>query len=405
MPSHFAGAGGRGCPVEVEHLKRFALVTGNYVNVVDGVTLTLHRLVETLESVGVEVVVVAPDGVNQELDGASNLIPIPSLALPIQKGYRLSLGFNPWVTSALDEFSPQVVHVATPDLTGWMATRYARRRQLVLTGTYHTNFATYLKYWGVVPSVLTPVAWHLLKRFYAPFDQVFVPTDSLGQDLVNREILAHYGVLARGVDHDRFHQGQRGPRWRLRYGIGQEELVVLFCARLVWEKGLRTLVAGLRRLQEIGPPHRVMVVGDGDQKRWMERQLPEATFTGYLSGDDLARAYANADLFLYPSTTDTFGNVTLEAMASHLPVIGAYAPGTRTLVEPEESGVLVEPDDPEALAQAAALVLEDAAYRKQLAIGAGRRAKEFRWPEILGGFISEVDEIVGDRALAQNSKP
>lgn len=380
---------------ELVHLQRVALVAGNYVNVADGVAKTLHRIVDALQRRGAEVYVLAPRGEHPALSPADELIPVPSVGLPIQKGYRLSMGLHGDARRSLEQFDPQLIHVATPDPTGLMAVRYARSRQLALTSTYHTNFATYLKYWGRFPSALTPLAWSLTRRFYGLFDAVYVPTASLGEELVERGILPHYSVLARGIDRNRFHPQNRCMDWRRDHGLAPDDRVVLFCARIVWEKGLRTLVEALRRMKEADQTFRCVVAGDGAQAGWLRKRLTDAVFTGYLDHDDLACVYASSDLFVYPSTTDTFGNVTLEAMASGLPVVGARAPGTRTLVEHGESGILVAPDDPGELADATLELLADDARRRRLARGAQRRARQFHWSDILHRFTADLDRIAG----------
>ncbi len=379
------------------HLERVALAAGNYVNVSDGSTKTLHRIVDALRRRGAEVLILAPDGDHPALLPVHNLVPVPSIGLPIQ-GYRLAMGLVGKARRALERFDPQLIHVATPDPTGLMAVRYAQSRQLALTSTYHTNFATYLKYWGPLPSTLTPLAWFLTRRFYGHFDAVYVPTAHLGEELVQRGILPNYSVLARGIDRDCFHPGRRCMQWRREHGLSPEDKVVLFCARIVWEKGLRTLVKALRRLEQSSVDFRCVVAGDGAQAGWLRKKLPRAVFTGFLDHQELACVYASSDLFVYPSTTDTFGNVTLEAMACGLPVIGARAPGTRTLVEDGESGLLVAPDDPEQLADAALELLIDDVERRRLANGAAQRARHFHWSDILTRFTSELDYIVGNSA-------
>lgn len=371
-----------------------ALAAGNYVNVADGVAKTLHRIVDALQRRDVEVLVLAPEGNHPALSPALEMVPVPSIGLPIQKGYRLSLGLHGATRRTLKRFDPQLVHVATPDPTGLMAVHYARQRGVALTGTYHTNFATYLKYWGRLPSALTPLAWSMTRRFYGLFDAVYVPTSALGEELVERGILPHYAVLARGIDHERFHPSRRCRQWRRQRGIDADDRVLLFCARLVWEKGLRTLVSALRNLEDQPVDFKCVIAGDGAQSKWLKKRLPDAIFTGYLDHDDLACVYASSDLFVYPSTTDTFGNVTLEAMASGLPVIGARAPGTRTLVEHDKSGLLVDPDSPDQVSEAAGALLRDDVRRQRLARGALRRARQFQWTDILSSFTSELDRLV-----------
>lgn len=155
-------------------------------------------------------------------------------------------------------------------------------------------------------------------------------------------------------------------------------------------------MAALERLRGGETPHRVLIVGDGDQREWLEARLPDAIFTGYMVGDELARAYASSDIFLYPSTTETFGNVTLEAMASGLPVVGARAHGTRSLVVDEKTGLLAEPDDPADLAAACRRLLDDSVLRRRLGRAAFERSKQYRWRAVLDEFAAELDALVAE---------
>ena len=387
----------------LEHLERMALVTGNYVNVADGASQTLHRIVDSLVDHGVDVAVIAPDG-EHNMPPPQRMFETPSIPLPIQ-GYQMPLGLGRRTRARLEAFDPQLIHVSSPDPACLMAIRYAKRHDLPLISSFHTNFPAYLKYWGTLWGLFSPVASKLLEWFYAPCDQVFVPTPSMGEALEEQGILDEWAILARGVDTTKFGPRFRSMDWRRRKGLGVEERVVLFCARIVWEKGLRTLVATVERLRalerERGIPHRVLIVGDGDQLDWLKRQLPDAVFTGFLAGRELSRAYASADIFLYPSTTETFGNVTLEAMASGLPVVGARAPGTRSIVVEGESGLLAEPDDPESMAAACEQLLSDDTLRRRLGRGALTRARQYRWPEVLDSFAAELDAFVARRSLAR----
>jgi glycosyltransferase involved in cell wall biosynthesis len=391
----------------LDHLERMALVTGNYINVVDGAVLTLHRIVETLSERGVEVAVVAPTANSTttsddlRLAAPELMFEVPSLPMPVQD-YRVPVGLGRQARSQLERFDPQLIHVTSPEPASVMAIHFAKQHGVPVTSSFHTNFPAYLNYWQWPLGKLSPVAWKLLQWFYAPCDQVFVPTESMGEELVARGVLDGWAMLARGVDPSSFGRQFRSMRWRQRLGIGAKERVVLFCARIVWEKGLRTLVAALENLGTQGPTHQVVVVGDGVQRGWLESQLPDAIFTGFMTDDELAQAYASADVFIYPSTTETFGNVTLEAMASGLPVIGARAPGTRSIVIDGQSGLLVPPDDADALSEACAKVLADDTLRWRLGRGAIARAEDFRWPNILDAFAAELDAIVGEFHAAEH---
>jgi glycosyltransferase involved in cell wall biosynthesis len=373
-----------------------ALVAGNYINVVDGAALTLRRIVEALGERGVDVAVVGPADADPKLSVPPTYFEVPSYPMPVQD-YRVPLGLGSRASAQLERFDPQLIHITSPEMASLMAIRFAKQHGLPLTSSFHTNFPAYLKYWQWPLEMLSPVAWKLLEWFYAPCDRVFVPTESMGEELSKHGVLDDWAMLARGVDPACFGRRFRSMQWRRRLGIKDDERVVLFCARIVWEKGLRTFVRALDRLDGDGPDHRVLVVGDGIQRGWLEAQLPEAIFTGFLADDELACAYASSDVFLYPSTTETFGNVTLEAMASGLPVVGALAPGTRSLVDDGHSGLLVPPDDPEALAEACALLLANDMFRKRLSYGAVERAKDFRWPDVLERFANELDAIACSR--------
>ena len=375
----------------LENLQRMVLVTGNYITAADGASLTLHRLVDTLTARGVQVAVAAPMKGRRELPPAPLMFDIPSI--PSKQGYRIPLGLGRQARRQLEAFNPQLIHVASPDPASAMAVRFARRRGIPVISTFHTNFAAYLKYWWRVGDLLAPLAWKILGGLYARCDRVFVPTPSMGEELEGHGCLDEWSILARGVEPDSFGPQFRSAAWRHDLGIAPEDRVVLFCARIVMEKGLPTLVQALSKLREIERT-RFVIVGDGEQLEWLRARLPFVIFTGFLHGDDLARAYASSDIFIYPSTTDTFGNVTLEAMASGLPVIGADAPGTKSLVADGRSGFLVPPEDPDAFAEATARLLRDDTLRARLSRGALARANEFRWPAILDDFVAELDALV-----------
>lgn len=208
-----------------------ALVTGNYINVVDGAVKALHRVVDSLTERGVEVAVVAPGG-PQQLARPETIFEVPSLPFPIQ-GYRFPLGLGRRTKARLEAFAPQIVHVASPDPASLMAMRFARKRGLPIVSSFHTNFPSYLKYWGRLWGLLTPAAWKLLQWFYAPCDEVFVPTPSIGKVLEERGVLDEWGILARGVEPGQFGPRFRSMDWRRRRGIRVDERVVLFCTRLV----------------------------------------------------------------------------------------------------------------------------------------------------------------------------
>ena len=177
-------------------------------------------------------------------------------------------------------------------------------------------------------------------------------------------------------------------------GVEDDRILVSFIGRLVWEKGLRVFADVIESLESRGIPHRSMIVGDGPALDELRQRLRSTVFTGYLEGVDLARAYASSDIFLFPSDTETFGNVTLEAMASGLPTVCADATGSRTLVEHGETGLLVPPGNARAFSEAVLHLIEDHHERCRMGSQAELHARAYDWDAVMRHMVQCYDEIV-----------
>jgi glycosyltransferase involved in cell wall biosynthesis len=381
-----------------------ALFTGAYNHIADGVSLTLNRLVAHLERRGVEVRVFAPTVDDPALDHAGTLVPVPSVPIPGRSDYRFTLGVTPSVRQELDAFDPTLYHIATPDLLGRHALRIAHDTDTPVVSSYHTHFSSYLKYYHL--DLLEPALWAYLRRFYRQCEQVYVPSTAIAEALNDHGITDGLRLWRRGVDTDRFTPRRRSAEWRRAHGIEEGEVVVAFVSRLVWEKGLDVYADVIRRLERQGVPHRSVVVGDGPAREDLEARLPNTTFTGFLKGTDLARAYASSDVFLFPSDTETFGNVTLEAMASGVPTIAADAAGSRDLVDPDTTGLLCPPGDRDAFTEATKRLVLDASLRQRMSTAAHERAQNFTWPTILERMNEYYDEVLtGSASTSASSFP
>ena len=373
--------------------KRVALFTGAYNHIADGVSLTLNRLVEHLEQQGVEVRVFAPTVDDPPIDHAGTLVSAPSVPLPGRSDYHFTFGLSPSMRRELEAFDPTLVHIATPDLLGQQALSYAQSADIPVVASYHTHFSSYLKYYHL--DLLESALWSYLRRFYQQCEHVYVPSTAIGDVLKKNGITDGLRLWERGVDTNRFTPRKRSSAWRQARSINDNEVVVTFVSRLVWEKGLDVYARVIQQLEENDIPHRSMIVGDGPAREDLERRLPNTTFTGFLNGDDLARAYASSDVFLFPSDTETFGNVTLEAMASGLPAVCADAAGSRDLVDHEQTGLLCEPDNVEAFADATQRIILDTSLRTSMSRAAHRRAQDFSWNAILSKMNRYYDEALG----------
>jgi len=199
-------------------------------------------------------------------------------------------------------------------------------------------------------------------------------------------------LAIRGIDTARFTPQRRGNGWRARHGIGEDELVILHVSRLVREKRLDTLTAALKALNF---QHRAMIVGDGPDRSFAEQELPHAVFTGFLAGDELADAYAASDIFVFPSDSESFGNVTLEAMASGLACVCADATGSRSLVVDGETGFLADASDAPGFAAHITRLAKDPALRDRMGQAGRARALTYSWDETLARMLGYYRAILG----------
>ena len=372
---------------------RLALVTSSYNFIADGVALTLNRLVGYLEGQGVEVMVFAPTAAKPALAHHGELVSVPSIPLPGRPEYRLAPGLPGYLRRQLLDFGPDLIHIAVPDLLGHAALSLAERHGIPAVASYHTRYETYLKHYWYLAG-LEDLLKRILRRFYGRCREVYVPSESVREALLADGLKDNFKPWPRGIDTERFAPKKRNPEWRARNGIGADEIVILHVSRLVREKRLDTLTAALNR---VTLSHRVVIVGDGPDRNFAQRELPHAIFTGFLSGEDLASAYASSDIFVFPSDSESFGNVTLEAMASGLPCVCADATGSRSLVVDGETGFLAPADDASAFAAHLTALATDATLRRRMSEAARVRAMTFSWDETMARLLGYYRALLGAR--------
>jgi len=379
--------------------RRVAIVVGNYVNVVDGVALTFGRLVRARLLAGDRLMVLAPGAEHPRVEPAGMFVPLPAVPIPVQPEYRFALGIPTAERRMLERFEPELIHVGSPDRAGLAALEIAAAHGVPVVASYHSEIARYLRYLPGLAAPLGPLlergVWHWIRSFYGRCRHVYAPSTSMVETLRARGITAELRVWGRGVDTRRFAPERRSRSFRRRLGVADDQPLIGFVARLRWEKGLSTLASVLERLAEIGPSHASFIAGDGPARAELERRCPNTRFLGELGVAELAQAYASADVFLYPSATETFGNVTLEAMASGLPTICADAPGSRSLVIPGETGELLPPGDVEGFARAVAALLADPERRAAMGKAARARAEGRSWERAIEQCVAHWDEAIG----------
>ena len=359
---------------------RVALFSGNYNYVRDGANQALNRLADYLLRQGAALRVYAPKVENPAFPATGDLFGIPAVPIPFRREYRFPLGLSRAAKADLAAFKPNVMHVSSPDPTAHAALKWAEQRDLPVLASVHTRFDTYPRYAGMAWA--EPWFQGIMRRFYHRCDAIVAPSESMAEVLRAQDMSDDVGIWSRGVDREIFDPARRDLAWRRSLGIGDGEVAIGFLGRLVMEKGLDVFADTMAELRKRGVPHKVLVVGEGPARGWFAERVPEASFTDMLTHAELGRAVASMDMLLNPSVTETFGNVTLEAMASGVPVIAARATGSTSLVTEGQTGRLVEPGDIAGFANAIAAYAADPALRAAHGAAGETRSRDYSWDAI-----------------------
>ncbi len=359
---------------------RIALFSGNYNITVDGANKALNRLVGYLLSQGAQVRIYSPTVDHPDMAPVGDLISLPSVPIPTRSEYRLSSGVNARIKRDLAAFNPNVLHVSAPDVSAHRAVTWARRRGLPVVASVHTRFETYLRYYHL--DWFEPLIVAIQRRFYRRCDALVAPSESMVQVLREQRMNADIGIWSRGVDRTIFNPQRRDLAWRRALGLRDDDYVIGFLSRLVMEKGLDVFCDAIDRLQASGVQHRVLIVGEGPARDWFAARLPEAVFTGFLDGADLGRAVASMDTMFFPSETEAFGNVSLEAMACGVPVVAAAATGSENLIDDGRSGRLIAPGVVADYAEALRAYALDPQLRVHHGQAGEVRSHAFSWDQI-----------------------
>jgi len=374
---------------------RVALFSGNYNYVRDGANQALNRLVGYLLRQGVQVRVYSPMVAEPAFPPTGDLVGVPSIPIPGRPEYRLPIALPSRVRRDLERFAPNIVHVSSPDIVGHRAVTWARRRRVAVVASVHTRFETYLEYYHL--QALEPLVRAALRRFYHRCEVVLAPAQSTATILRAQRMNRNIEIWTRGIDRDQFNPERRDMAWRREQGIADDEMVIAFLGRIVMEKGLDVFADAIHAFAPLGLKYRVLVIGEGPARAWFEQQLPNAIFTGQQTGADLARALASADVFLNPSITEAFGNVTLEAMACGLPVIAAESTGATNLVHPDQTGTLVDGAEPEEFADALAAYARDPELRRRHGAGGLEIARTMDWDTINSAVVRAYKHAIVKR--------
>ena len=375
---------------------RIALFSGNYNYVRDGANQALNRLVGYLLSQGHAVRIYSPTTDAPAFPPTGDLVSLPSFAIPKRPEYRFPTGLPRTVRKDLADFAPDILHISSPDIAARKAVNWARSRDIAVVASIHTRFETYLSYYHL--QLFEPALRALMRRLYRKCDALLVPAESTAAVLRAQRMNRTIFLWSRGVDREQFNPERRDVEWRRSIGLVDDDVAIAFLGRLVLEKGLDVFSDACDLLLQRGISHKVLVIGDGPARAWFAERLPQAVFVGQQVGTDLARALASADIFLNPSVTEAFGNVTLEAMASGLPVVAAAATGANSIVRDGDSGTLVEPGEIEQYADALEAYVRDPDLRRRHGEHGLAHARTQDWTQINAAVEAAYHRVIERRA-------
>ncbi|MGY2075550.1 glycosyltransferase family 4 protein [Blastococcus sp. SYSU DS0828] len=362
---------------------RIAIVTESFLPQVNGVTNSVVRVCEQLRRGGQQALVVAPGPGPTEWAGFP-VVRTPSCSVPGYRGFRVALPF-PAMAATFRAFRPDVVHLASPAVLGAQGASAAVQLGIPSIAVYQTDLAAYAGRYRL--GVAEPAVWRRLARVHASASRTLAPSRAAVRQLEEHGV-PRVARWARGVDLERFAPSRRDPELH-RAWAPEGELVVGYVGRLAHEKevGLLDALQGL-------PGIRLVVVGDGPQRRQLERRLGRAVFTGLLSGGDLAAAFASLDVFVHTGSHETFCQAAQEALASGLPIVAPAAGGLLDLVQPGENGLLFDPGDAVGLADRVLALRDDPDLRDRMGRQARRSVQGRTWEAVTGELLRHYRDVI-----------
>ncbi|EOW9528140.1 glycosyltransferase family 4 protein [Bacillus cytotoxicus] len=371
---------------------RVAIFTDTFTPQVNGVAKTLDRLTRYFKQQNISYSVFAPQHTAEDnfIDNVNKMRSIPLTILYPECRFAFP---TPRIKGELLTFQPDIIHVATPFNMGLCGMYYAKKLGIPLVGSYHTDFDAYLQYYKI--EFLSNMLWNYLKWFHSHMQKNFVPSSETLQQLKKKEFQNLY-IWGRGVDCSLFHPSYNKDVFRKKYNI-TAPYILSYVGRIAPEKDIETLQLLMQTtIKERNNDIHWMITGDGPLATELQKNAPSnhVTFTGYLQGADLAETYACSDLMIFPSATETFGNVALESLACGTPVIGANAGGVKNIITDKKTGLLCEPKQTESFLSSIYQLLKYDKMRNQMSIAARSYALTQSWDEIFHGLSMQYEEVI-----------
>jgi glycosyltransferase involved in cell wall biosynthesis len=370
---------------------RIAIVSETYPPEINGVALTVQSLVHGLAGLGHQIELIRPrqgSGIDAREPAGVETREVRGTALPRYPGLRLGLPAGRALRRRWADLPPDALYIATEGPLGWSALSAAHRLGIPCATGFHTRFDTYAGHYGV--GFLTPAVLGYLRRFHRRADATLVPTQALAQELQELGV-GNVRLLRRAVDTQQFHPGRRDTALRAQWGVGSDTPVMLYVGRIAAEKNLQLAVRTYQAVRQHCPDLRYVWVGDGPARAALQAAHPEFIFAGLQRGEALARHYASADVFAFPSRSETFGNVILEALASGLPVVSYNEAAAREHLTDGVNGFCIETGDEAAFMRSTTMLCSNPALIRHM----GRAAHASMASLAPTAVIREFEQLLG----------
>ena len=385
---------------------KICLVTETYPPEINGVAKTLYRISQDLKVLGHSVTIVRP---HQSGEAKVSKIPhitiVPSLPIPVYKGLHFGLPCRALLKKIWGNDRPDIVYVATEGPLGVSAINLARKMKIAVTSGFHTNFHKYMRHYRL--PIMSKLTEHFLKKTHNKTLRTFAPTEDAIEQL-NQMGVKNTHLLSRGVDTELFNPSKRDHALRESWGIKSDnpetQYVAIFVSRIAAEKNIPLAINAFKRIKADNPDASCIFVGDGPEKHTLEKNYPEFKFVGTQTGEMLAKYYASGDLFIFPSLTETFGNVIPEAMASSLVSIAFNYAAPKALIENNITGYLAKYNDSNCFMKTIDRALSQKSNWEKMRKKARQKAEQLNWINIVENFAEDLHKAYQEYNTHESSK-
>ena len=362
----------------------------------DGAQRTMFHIIKRIPRNKYQYIFICGEGPGADFQ--HQVLDVPSITIPFNHDYSMAMPALAYfkIKKALDRFRPDVIHIASPSLLGKFALEYAESRSIPVVTIYHTHFISYVDYYLNDIPVITDIARSSVisgqRSFYNRCNHILVPTEKIKEELItykfDEDLLR---IWPRGIDHSVFNTHKKDLAF-IRKITGNNHFTILFASRLVWEKNLTTLINIYQKYDEQDEQVNFIIAGDGVARKTLEEKMPKAKFVGKVDQEELASLYASSNVFLFPSISETYGSVVVEAMSCGCPCVIADGGGTKELIEHGITGLLCDPNEASDYYSKIQLLRNQPRLRTSIINEGLKYVKRLDWNVLVKKYLELIDQ-------------